>query len=73
MTQPYFLTPVFHERIWGGTKLRDRYKYIIPSATTGECWETSAHSNGQNVVNSGDFKGESLSGSVLIFVFTRKY
>jgi mannose-6-phosphate isomerase len=61
MTQPYFLSPVFQERIWGGEKLRDKYKYPIPSNTTGECWAISAHPNGQSVVMNGDLKGKTLS------------
>lgn len=42
-------------------KLRDKYKYSIPSDTKGECWAISAHPNGQSVVTSGDFNGKSLS------------
>lgn len=61
MKQPIFLTPVFQERIWGGTRLRDEYKYDIPSDMTGECWAISAHSNGQSVVAYGEFKGKTLS------------
>lgn len=31
MTHPLFLEPVFKERLWGGTKLRDAFGYAIPS------------------------------------------
>ncbi|WP_078409108.1 mannose-6-phosphate isomerase, class I [Priestia abyssalis] len=61
MTQPIFLTPVFQERIWGGTRLRDTYHYEIPSDLTGECWAISAHPNGQSVGSNGDYKGKALS------------
>ncbi|PJN85103.1 CDP-glycerol--poly(glycerophosphate) glycerophosphotransferase [Bacillus velezensis] len=38
MTQePIFLQPVCKEKIWGGTLLRERFGYDIPSETTGEC------------------------------------
>ncbi|MGX1901877.1 mannose-6-phosphate isomerase, class I [Thermolongibacillus altinsuensis] len=60
MKQPIFLRPVFQERIWGGTKLRDLYGYDIPSEQTGECWAISAHPNGQSVVCSGKFEGMTL-------------
>ncbi|GMB09379.1 mannose-6-phosphate isomerase, class I [Thermolongibacillus altinsuensis] len=60
MKQPIFLRPVFQERIWGGTKLRDLYGYDIPSEQTGECWAISAHPNGQSVVRSGKFEGMTL-------------
>jgi mannose-6-phosphate isomerase len=55
LKQPIFLLPVFQERIWGGSKLRDLYGYDIPSERTGECWAISAHPNGQSVVRSGEF------------------
>jgi mannose-6-phosphate isomerase len=55
--EPIFLIPVFKERIWGGTKLRDAYGYKIPSDMTGECWAISGHPHGQSVVRDGEFKG----------------
>lgn len=58
--QPIFLEPVFKERIWGGTKLRDLFGYEIPTETTGEAWTVSAHPNGQSTVRSGAFKGMTL-------------
>lgn len=61
MKQPIFLIPVFQERIWGGTRLRDTYKYDIPSDRTGECWGISAHPNGLSVVDSGEYSGKTLS------------
>ncbi|MED3835001.1 mannose-6-phosphate isomerase, class I [Peribacillus frigoritolerans] len=61
MNQPIFLTPIFQERIWGGDNLRKLYHYEIPSDRTGECWAISAHPNGQSVVQSGIYKGKSLS------------
>jgi mannose-6-phosphate isomerase len=60
MKQPIFLKPIFQERIWGGTKLRDQYDYQIPFENTGECWAISAHPNGQSVVRFGDFEGKTL-------------
>jgi mannose-6-phosphate isomerase len=60
LTDVIFLTPVFKERIWGGTKLRDMYGYDIPSNETGECWAISAHPNGQSKVRSGPYEGKTL-------------
>ncbi|MFK4390787.1 mannose-6-phosphate isomerase class I [Peribacillus frigoritolerans] len=60
MKHPIFLQPVFKEKIWGGTALRDKFHYNIPSQNTGECWGISAHPNGQSVVSAGRFKGLSL-------------
>lgn len=62
MTQsPIFLQPQFKERIWGGTALRDRFGYDIPSDLTGECWAISAHPNGPNVVAGGPYRGKTLA------------
>lgn len=58
--QPIFLTPVFQERIWGGSKLAELFGYDIPNAKTGECWAISAHPNGQSVVKDGPYQGLSL-------------
>ncbi|MFT4416269.1 mannose-6-phosphate isomerase, class I [Fredinandcohnia humi] len=58
--EPIFLTPLFQERIWGGTKLRTEFGYDIESNFTGECWAVSAHPNGQSVVRGGQFDGKTL-------------
>ncbi|WNS41717.1 mannose-6-phosphate isomerase, class I [Paenibacillus sp. MMS20-IR301] len=60
MNQPIFLQPVYQERIWGGTKLRDLFGYPIPSDSTGECWAISAHQNGQSTVKGGPYEGMEL-------------
>lgn len=60
MNQPIFLEPVFQERIWGGTKLKELFQYDIPSEHTGECWAISAHPNGQSIVSSGAYQGLKL-------------
>jgi mannose-6-phosphate isomerase len=61
MKEPIFLNAVFKERIWGGTALRDIFKYDIPSDHTGECWGISAHPNGPSTVKNGPFKGKTLA------------
>lgn len=61
LKQPIFLSPVFQERIWGGTALRDQFGYDIPNERTGECWAISAHPNGPNVVREGEFEGKTLA------------
>ncbi|GLC89568.1 mannose-6-phosphate isomerase, class I [Lysinibacillus piscis] len=60
MNEPIFLKPIFKERIWGGTALRDYFGYDIPSPHTGECWAVSAHPNGPSVVANGPLKGKTL-------------
>ncbi|WP_261131538.1 mannose-6-phosphate isomerase, class I [Bacillus sp. Marseille-Q3570] len=58
--EPIFLKPVFKDRIWGGTKLREAFGYEIPTETTGECWGISAHPNGPSKVENGPLKGKTL-------------
>ncbi|HEM4126891.1 TPA: mannose-6-phosphate isomerase, partial [Streptococcus suis] len=58
--EPLFLTPVMHEKIWGGNRLRTNYHYDIPSDKTGECWAISAHPNGVTTVSNGQYKGRGL-------------
>ncbi|MDU2242711.1 MAG: mannose-6-phosphate isomerase, class I [Paenibacillus sp.] len=60
MNEPIFLQPIFQERIWGGTKLRDLFGYDIPNDRTGECWAVSAHPNGQSIVKNGSYQGTKL-------------
>ncbi|MGL4522774.1 MAG: mannose-6-phosphate isomerase, class I [Bacilli bacterium] len=60
MREPLFLKPVFQERIWGGTQLQDVFHYDIPNEKTGECWAISAHPNGCNIIQNGEFAGLSL-------------
>lgn len=49
-----------HEKIWGGTKLRDEFGYEIPSDKVGEYWAISAHPNGVSTVKNGRFAGQKL-------------
>jgi mannose-6-phosphate isomerase len=60
MQQPLFLKPVFQERIWGGTALKNSFGYAIPSEHTGECWAISGHPNGPSIVENGPYAGKSL-------------
>lgn len=59
--EPLFLKPLFMHRIWGGTTLRDKFNYEIPSENTGECWAISSHENGDCEIINGRFKGITLS------------
>ena len=60
MTEPLFLKPVFHKKIWGGRRLAEDFNYDIPDGTIGECWAISGHPHGPNVIENGEFKGQLL-------------
>lgn len=60
MPQALFFKSVMQEKIWGGSRLQERFGYDIPSPTTGEYWAISAHPNGVSVVANGDLAGQPL-------------
>lgn len=59
--EPLFLKPIFMDRIWGGTALKDKFNYEIKSPTTGECWAISSHKNGDCLIENGEYKDKKLS------------
>ncbi len=58
--EPIFFEPIFKERIWGGTALKEVFGYDIPFDNIGECWGISAHANGMTTVKYGRYKGKTL-------------
>ncbi|HEL0004983.1 TPA: mannose-6-phosphate isomerase, class I [Streptococcus equi subsp. zooepidemicus] len=60
MSEPLFLTSCMHDKIWGGTKLREVFGYELPTETTGEYWAISAHPNGVSTVSNGSYQGQRL-------------
>lgn len=60
MSEPLFLKSQMHDKIWGGTKLREAFGYDIPTESTGEYWAISAHPNGVSVIKNGIYEGEGL-------------
>lgn len=56
-----FLNPVFTHNIWGGTRLRDDFKYEVEGSDIGECWGIAAHPNGDSMVRDGELAGKKLS------------
>jgi mannose-6-phosphate isomerase len=55
------IAPIFKEKMWGGTRLQEKYGFDIPSEKTGECWVVAAHPDGDCTVETGVFKGQPLS------------
>lgn len=58
---PLRFTPVFKDYIWGGTRLSSILGKNTGPGVWAESWEVVDHLNGQSVVNSGPWKGQSLS------------
>lgn len=58
---PLTFSPIFKERIWGGTKLKTVLNKNITSEITGESWEISTVPNDISIVNRGIFEGKNLN------------
>lgn len=56
-----FLDKVFHEKIWGGNRLKTHFGYNIESESIGECWSVSAHPNGDCKIINGTYRDKTLS------------
>lgn len=56
---PLFLKPIFHEKIWGGSRLKE-FGYDLPSDYIGEVWGISAHPNGKCEILNEPYRGQTL-------------
>lgn len=57
---PLTFIPIFKERIWGGTKLKDYLNKSFDGNQIGESWELSTVENDVSVIADGDFAGMNL-------------
>ena len=58
--EPFFLTPYFRPKIWGGRKLKTIFNYDVPDGKVGEAWVISGYKDDASTITNGDFKGQSL-------------
>lgn len=61
MLYPLTFYPIFKERIWGGTKLKDFLNKSFDGNQIGESWELSTVTNDVSVVSNGEFAGLNLN------------
>ncbi len=61
MLYPLRFQPIFKERIWGGTGLRDELGRDLPSAKIGESWEISCRDEAESQVAAGPLRGKYLT------------
>ncbi len=54
---PLIFNPIYKERIWGGTKLKDCLNKSFDSNQIGESWELSTVAHNVSVVSNGEFAG----------------
>lgn len=58
---PLLFEPIFKERIWGGTKLKEILNKSFDGSQIGESWELSTVENDISVVANGAFEGMNLN------------
>jgi mannose-6-phosphate isomerase len=58
---PLLFSPMYHQRIWGGNRLRTLFGYPIPSEQTGEAWVISDHPKGRTTIRNGVYRGKTIS------------
>ncbi|WP_396149364.1 type I phosphomannose isomerase catalytic subunit [Flavobacterium sp.] len=58
---PLLFEPIFKERIWGGTKLKEILNKSFDGSQIGESWELSTVENDISVVANGAFEGLNLN------------
>jgi len=58
---PLTFEPIYKERIWGGTKLKDYLNKSFDGNQIGESWELSTVANDVSVVSNGEFSGLNLN------------
>lgn len=61
---PLLFNPIFKDRIWGGSKLKDFLNKDIPSITTGESWEIADFETDNSLVCNGELKNYSLQNLI---------
>lgn len=54
------LSPIFKEKVWGGSSLHTNFDYDIPSDHTGECWGIASHPSGSSTIANGPLEGWTL-------------
>lgn len=61
MNKPFFLKPAAKDYLWGGTRINDDFSKNIDMKPLAETWECSTHPDGPSIVNSGEFRGKTLT------------
>ncbi len=60
MYAPMRMTPVYQQRLWGGTRLKREFRKADAPDATAESWELAARPDGASLVAEGPFAGKSL-------------
>jgi mannose-6-phosphate isomerase len=64
---PLTFNPIFKERLWGGSQLKNIFYKNIPNNQIGESWEISTVSEDVSIINNGIYQGKSLNEMIQLF------
>lgn len=59
--KPFLLCPAAKDYLWGGTRLNDDFARTIPVKPLAETWVCSTHPDGPSIVDSGPYRGQTLT------------
>ena len=69
MLYPLKFEPIYKERVWGGSKLRDHYNRMSPAdRPIGESWEISGVMGDVSVVSNGFLAGNELNELIEVYM-----
>mgnify|MGYP000105396753 CR=1 FL=1 len=64
---PFKFKAIYKEKIWGGNKLKKKFRRNIPSSKTGESWEITDNESGISIVKNGKLSGRSINELIKIY------
>lgn len=59
--EPFKLTPVYKDYLWGGTRLKKEFNKKSNLDIVAESWECSVHPDGESIISTGTYSGRTLS------------
>ncbi len=62
---PIKFIPLYHYRIWGGTKLKTELNKTYNEDSIGESWGITDVKESETKVSSGELKGKTLNADLL--------
>lgn len=65
MLYPLRFIPIYMERIWGGTGLREEFGRKLPGAKIGESWEVTCRADAMSIVAEGPWQGRRLADLIV--------
>jgi len=62
---PFILKPAAKDYLWGGSRLNDDFGKSINVKPLAETWECSTHPDGQSIIATGEYSGQTLGEAIV--------